>query len=74
MGRGHRCPGFSSNPSYSRCCYLVQRCGWLPLHGTGPGGFPGPGGAATDGVAPVEAGRQEVVVHLVKGGKGRGGV
>ena len=45
-----------------------------PLHGTGPGGCPGPGGAATDRAAPTAAGRHEVGVHLGGGGKGGGRV
>ena len=48
-------------------------CGY-PLNGTGTGGFPGPVGAAIDGAAPEASGRQEVALHLVGGGEGRGGV
>ena len=40
-----------------------------PSHGTVPRGVPGPGGAETDGAAPVAAGRQEVGVHLVRVGE-----
>ena len=42
---------------------------YLP-HGTGTGGFPGPGGAEIDRAAPAEAVRQKVGVHLGGGGKG----
>ena len=48
--------------------------GGYPLNGTGTGEFPEPGGSATDGAAPVAAGRREVAVHLGGGGEGRGGV
>ena len=43
-------------------------------HGPDPWGFPGPCGAEIDGEAPSVTDRQEVVVHLVIGGKGGGGV
>ena len=48
--------------------------GVYPLNGTGPGIFPGPGGAAIDGAAPVTEGIREVVLHLGEVGEGRGGV
>ena len=48
--------------------------GGCPLHGTGPGGFPIPGGSATDvEAATLEVGR-EMVVHLGRGGNRGGGV
>ena len=48
--------------------------GDYPPHGTGPGGIPISGGAATDGAdATVEVGRK-VGVHLGKGGERGGGV
>ena len=48
--------------------------GGYPPHGTGPGGFPRPGGAVTDGEdAMVEVGRK-LGVHLGGGGKRGGGV
>ena len=43
------------------------------LHGQGPGGVPGPGGAAFDGADPAASGRQEVGVHLGENIKGGGG-
>ena len=43
-----------------------------PPHGTGPGGFPVPGGAATDREAATVEARQEVGVNLGGGGKSRG--
>ena len=47
--------------------------GGYPPHGPVPGGVPGPGGPAIYGVDTVAAGRREVEVHLVGGGKGGGG-
>ena len=44
---------FSLNTSSNRCCYLMQRRGWLTLYGPGPGGFPGPGGELTDREDPM---------------------
>ena len=52
-------------------------CGYVggyPPHGTGPGGFLGPGDVATDGAAPTEEARWEVGVHLGGGGESRGRV
>ena len=46
--------------------------GGYPPHGTGPGGFPVPGGAATDREAATVEARQEVGVNLGGGGKSRG--
>ena len=48
--------------------------GCYPLHGPGIEGFPGPGGAVINRAAPAAADRQEVVVNLDGGGKGRGGI
>ena len=45
-----------------------------PLHGTGPGGFPGPGGAAADGAAAIVEVRWEMGVHLGRSGERGGGV
>ena len=39
------------------------------LHGPGPEGVPGPGGAEIDGADPTEAGRRGVGLHLGVGGK-----
>ena len=46
----------------------------FPLQDSGPGGVPGLGGATIDGVDSAASSRQEVVIHLGVGGKGRGGV
>ena len=48
--------------------------GGYPLHGTDPGGFPRPGGAATDGAATTEEVGCKVVVHLGGGGERGGGI
>ena len=45
-----------------------------PPHGMVPGGFPGPGGTATDGAATTEEVVQYMVVHLGRGVKRGGGV
>ena len=45
-----------------------------PLHGKVHGGFPVPGGAATDGVAPATEDIRELGVHLGKGGESGGRV
>ena len=53
------------------------QCGYVggyPPYGTGPGGFPVPGGTATDGADPVVEARREVGVHLGVDVKSRGGV
>ena len=44
-----------------------------PPYGQGPGGVPGPGGAAFDGAAPAAAGRREVGIQLDCDSKGGGG-
>ena len=72
-GRGCGCPDFSSKLSFSRCCYLGQRNGWLPPAWSGSWGIPVQGGAAIDGADPAEVVRQEVGIHLGGGGKGGGG-
>ena len=48
--------------------------GGYPPHGTGPGGFPVPGGAVIDGTAPAVVGILEVVVHPDRDGEVKGGV
>ena len=48
--------------------------GGYPLHGTGPGGFPVPGGVTADGEAPAAEAIWEVGVHLGSGGDNGGGV
>ena len=48
--------------------------GGYPPHSTGPGGFLGPGGGATDKVAPAEEVLQEVELNIGGGGKSGGGV
>ena len=48
--------------------------GGYPPHGTGPGEFPGLGGAETDGADPTAEARREVGVHLGGGGESGGGV
>ena len=49
----------------------MQKHGCHYLHGQDPGEVPGPGGAASDGVAPAMETRWDVGVHL--GGEGKGG-
>ena len=44
------------------------------MHGTGPGVFLRPGGAATDGVATTAEVRQDMGLHLGGGGDRGGGV
>ena len=48
--------------------WCVDVGGYHP-HGTGPGGFPGIGGAATDRVAPIAEVIRGVGVHLSGGGR-----
>ena len=45
-----------------------------PPHGPGQGGVPGPGGANINMEAPAAAGRWEVGIHPVRGGKGGCGI
>ena len=45
-----------------------------PLHGPGPGGFPGPGCATIEGEDPTTMGRQEVGIHIGRGRKSGGRV
>ena len=71
-GESPQVPGFSLKPLSSRLWSSVQRRGWLPPHGTGPGIFPILGGEVTEGGAAMAEVRREVGVHLRGGGK-RGG-
>ena len=48
--------------------------GGYPPHGTGPGGFLGLGGAATDVESSTEEAGRKVVVHLGGGGESGDGV
>ena len=48
--------------------------GGYPLHGTGPGGSPRPGGTATDRAAATSEFGWKVGVHLGGGGNRGGGV
>ena len=44
------------------------------LYGTGPGGFPRPGGAVTGRADSTEEAEWKVGVHLVRGGERGGGI
>ena len=58
--QGHRTVGVDI-----RCVDM----GGYPPHGTGPGGFPRPGGAATYGVYSTAEAVRKVGVHLDRGSK-----
>ena len=56
---------------------VALRCGYVggyPPYGSGPGGFPRPGGASTDGAVAAAEVRQDMGLHLGGGGERGGGV
>ena len=65
---------------FLQSCHTVSVAIWCRYvdgyspHGTGPRGFPGPGGAETNGADPTVEDIWEVGVHLGGGGDIRGGV
>ena len=72
---GSKATGVRIFPQSRRPVGVDLRCGDMggyPQHGTGPGEFPGPYGAATDGADPVAEARRKVGLYIGGGGK-RGG-